>query len=97
MSHPSTEEALATCREALAGTAEALLDHWVHAKAGFTCSEAEMLYEAYRAVGLDALAEEFMCWHAESDDDDTDLHVVTSTHENGCPASWGYAEGSEIQ
>jgi hypothetical protein len=66
--------ALTACRDALSETGEAISDHWQAYRCGFTCSEAEALYEAYRHVGLDMLAEHFMCEHAESDDEESDLH-----------------------
>lgn len=68
-------------REMFVGIAHALCD------GSWTCTEAEVIYETMIEVGqLEREAESFMLCHAESDDDEHDLHRVTA------PLQWGYTE-----
>lgn len=48
--------------------------------AGFTCQEAEAMYACMIGVGALESAETFMAYHAETDDDDGDLHVPVYEH-----------------
>lgn len=79
---------LATCAEALSACHEAFVMHMSEQGATFTCSEAGALYDAYRAAGLEALAESFMAYHADTDVEE-DLHVpIYSTEFPDCPVGW---------
>lgn len=42
---------------------------------GFTCREAELLADLYRAVGADSDAESLLDAHAHGDDDPEDMHA----------------------
>lgn len=64
-----------TVRVAFETISEALGDIQSVYEVGFTCSEAEALYEAMVAVGATDQAEHFMTWHSTLDDpDEGDIH-----------------------
>lgn len=86
-------EAEETCATAFRAISEALSDHWFAYDVGFTCSEAESLYDAMVAVGCLAEADWFMLCHADSDDaEEGDLHYVPERDARGMPKNWARLE-----
>lgn len=83
----TAQRALTVCHEALCMN-ERLL----------TCDEAEAMYDAYRGLGFETMAEQFMTAHA-SGDQPGDRHVFIDRGlgigEGG--DGWRYATDSEIE
>jgi hypothetical protein len=70
------------CRQAFEAIADALNDIQAVYRVGFSCSEAEALYEAMVAVECHDEAKRFMSNHADLDDpDEGDLHRPIYHHQ----------------
>lgn len=95
----SAEQAaiIETCREAFDTISSALGDIQTVYEVGFTCSEAEALYEAMVAVGAADTAKSFMAQHATLDDPrEGDLHrPIYSSEYPDCPVDFERIEVSE--
>lgn len=48
--------------------------HEAFCMGSYTCEEAEQIAAVYRAFGQDSEAEDFMEAHADTDDDEGDMH-----------------------
>ena len=71
------------CHTHLCTLWEALAEYASPSGGGFTCNEADALFDLYKMFGLDEMAHSLMCWHAATDDEG-DRHMVT-----GYDSTWG--------